>query len=204
MVFNSTKKYAFSPEFQLGDSKTLQTKSVLKILGVQVQNDFGWGAQIAQMTSKASKTIWLLRRMKQLGIDETTITNYWKTEGRCHLEFCAPVWSGGITVSQARDLTRVQKRAVAAITGPWREDYASACSRLGIEADLGSRRRKLCKTFAHKTATNSRHQDLFTKLDNPHQTRGGGKVWREPPCKTRRHLQSARPHFTRLLNDEDN
>jgi hypothetical protein len=203
MVFNSTKKYAFSPEFELGDSKTLQVKSVLKILGVQVQSDYGWGAQIAQMTTKASKTFWLLRRMKRIGIDETTIVNYWKTEGRCHLEFCAPVWNGGITVAQARDLTRVQKRAVAAITGSWREDYTAACTRLGIEADLCSRRRKLCKTFAQRTATNSRHQDIFTKLDNPPNTRGGGKVWREPKCRTRRHLQSARPYLTRLLNGED-
>ena len=114
------------------------------------------------------------------------------------------LWSGGNTVAQARDLTRVQKRAVAAITGSWREDYTAACTRLGIEADLGSRRRKLCRTFAQKTATNSRHQDLFTKLDNPPNTRGGGKVWREPKCKTRRHLQSARPYLTRLLNSDDN
>ena len=191
------------PEFQLGDSKTLEVKSVLKILGVQVQSDYGWGAQISQMALKASKTIWLLRRMKQLGIDEQTITNYWNIEGRCNIEFCALVWSGGITVSQARDLTRVQKRAVAAVTRSWREDYTAVCTRIGIEADLGSRRHKLWKTFAQKTATNACHQDIFIKLDNPPQTRGGGKVWREPRCKTRRHLQSARPYLTRLLNKED-
>ena len=102
MVFNPTKKYAFSPEFRLGDSQILQTTKCHKILGLQIQSDFGWGEQITQMTNKASKTIWLLRRMKQLGIDEATITNYWKSEGRCHLEFCAPVWSGGITVAQSR------------------------------------------------------------------------------------------------------
>ena len=140
--------------------------------------------------------------MKQLGIDEATITSYWKSEGRCHLEFCAPVWSGGITVAQARDLARVQRRAGAAITGSWREDYGAACTRLGIEEDLGARRLKLCKTFAHRTATASRHQDLFTWQNNPHETRSGGKKWREQPCKTRRHLQSARPFLTRLLNGE--
>ena len=91
-----------------------------------MQSNFGWGEQITQMTKKASKTIWLLRRMKQLGIDEQTITNYWKSEGRCHLEFCAPVWSGAITVAPARDLARVQKRAVAAITGSRREEYGAA------------------------------------------------------------------------------
>ena len=91
MVFNPTKKYAFSPGFKLGDSQILQTTKCHTILGLKIQSDFGWGEQITQMTNKASKTIWLLRKMKQLGIDEATITNYWKSEGRCHLEFCAPV-----------------------------------------------------------------------------------------------------------------
>ena len=113
------------------------------------------------------------------------------------------MWSGAITVAQARDLARVQKRAVAAITGSWREEYGAACSRIGLEEDLGARRLRLCKSFAHKTATNSRHKDLFVRLENPRNTRGGGKKWREPPCKTRRHLQSARPFLTRLLNGEE-
>ena len=202
MVFNHTRKYAFPPEFKLGDDEILVTKREHKILGLKVQDDLKWSAQIEQMTRKASKKIWLLRRMKQLAVDEVTITSFWKSEGLCHLEFCAPVWSGGITVAQARDLTRVQRRAVAAITGSWREDYGAACQRLGIEADLSLRRLSLCKTFALRTATNSRHQDIFTRLDNPPNTRGGGKTWREPKCFTRRHLQSARPHLTRLLNGE--
>ena len=87
------------------------------------------GAQIEQMTKKASKKIWLLRRMKQLGVDDKTFINYLKSEGQCNLEFCAPVWAGGITQAQARDITRVQRWVVAAITGSWQEDYLTACLR---------------------------------------------------------------------------
>ena len=76
------------------------------------------------MTAKASKKIWVLRRMKQLGVDEKTILNYWTKEGRCHLEMCSPVWSGGITVQQSRDLERVQRRTVAAISS-WDQDYTT-------------------------------------------------------------------------------
>jgi hypothetical protein len=155
------------------------------------------------MTTKASKKLWLLRRMKQLGVDEATIATYWKSEGRCHLEFGVPVWNGGITKGQQKDLLRVQRRAVAAMTGSGREDYAASCRRLGLEADLGQRRLRLCRTFAKRTAKNSRHKDLFTRLENPRRTRGGLKEWREPPCRTRRHLQSARPYLTRILNGEN-
>ena len=49
----------------------------------------------------------------------------------------------------------------------------------------------------------SRHQDLLTKLENPHETRGGAKrEWREPTCITRRNFKSALPYLTRTLNGE--
>ena len=202
MIFNPSKKYAFAPEFRLGNSGVLQTHKELKILGVMIQEDLKWDAHVNMMCQKASNKIWLLRRMKQLGVDEPTITTYWRSEGQVHLENCAPVWAGGVTKGQERQLQTVARRAVAAITGPTREEYPDTCRRLGLEPDLRVRRLQLCKRFAQRTATKSRHQDLFTRLENPHATRGGGKVWKEPPCRTRRHLNSAKPHLTRLLNGE--
>ena len=74
MVFNQSKKYAFAPEFKLGSSEVLTTHKELRILGVMVQEDLGWDAQVKFMIEKASNKIWLLRRMKQLGVDEPTIT----------------------------------------------------------------------------------------------------------------------------------
>ena len=131
-----------------------------------------------------------------------TITTYWRSEGLVHLEMNAPVWSGGLNLGQERALQTVARRAVAAITGATREEYTATCHRLGLDPDLAARRLQLCRRFAIRTATKSRHQDLFHKQENPHITRGGGKVWREPRCRTRRHLMSARPHLTRLLNGE--
>ena len=113
MLFNLTRNHDFPPEFTMGGSGPLQVKQELKILGVQIQNDLKWGEQVKQMTTKASRKIWLLRRMKQLGVDEATITEYWRSEGLVHLEFCAPVWSGGISRQQAQALSRVHRRAVA-------------------------------------------------------------------------------------------
>ena len=142
--------------------------------------------------------------MKKLGVDETTIASFWRAEGLCHIEYCSPVWSGALTKQQQQDLARVNRRAVAAITGynTTGEEFVANCRRLGLEDDLATRRLRLAQKFAKRTAENSRHQDLFERLDNPPLTRGGGKVSREPPCRTRRHLQSARPYLTRLLNGE--
>ena len=142
--------------------------------------------------------------MRKLGVDELTIAAFWKAEGLCHLEYCSPVWSGALTKQQERDLARVHRRAVAAITGSNTrgEEFVVNCQRLGLEHDLAARRLRLAQKFAKRTAENSRHMDLFEPLDNPPVTRRGGKLYREPPCRTRRHLQSARPYLTRLLNGE--
>ena len=129
-----------------------------------------------------------------MGVDQITIAAYWKSEGLCHLEYCSPVYSGALTKQQQRDLARVQRRAVAAITGfhTRGEDLSETCKRLGLEDDLGRRRYRLALKFAERTAEKSRHRD---------DTRSGGKVWRDPPCHTKRHLQSAGPYLTRLLRN---
>ena len=203
MLFNKSRKHDFTPEFTLGSSGTLEVRKTLKILGVLIQDDLKWGAQITKMVGKASKRIWLLRRMRQLGVDENTMTTYWRSEGLVHLEFASAVWSGGISKSQERDLSRVQRRAVAALTGRSTrgEEYAATCVRLGLEPDLAARRRRLATTFARRTATGSksRHKDLFTRRPGNHQTRSG-RTWQEPVCRTTRYQNSPVPYLTHLLN----
>ena len=201
MVCNPSKKYDFPPEFKIGNSNILEVKSSLEILGIIIQNDLRWGEQVDKMAKKASKKIWMLRRMKKIGLDEQTICHFWKAEGRVHLEPASAVWTSGLTVQQSRKIQRVQNRAIAAFSSK-REDPTISALRLGLEP-LESRRQRLALKFAKKTVKKSRHGDIFAKLENPHQGRGGTKrEWREPPCKTRRHLNSAVPDLTRLLNGE--
>ena len=78
------------------------------------------GEQVALMTKKASRKIWVMRRMKNLGLDEKTISGFWKAEGRVHLEAASVVWGSGLTVHQAQHLQRVEHRAVAAFLTGWK------------------------------------------------------------------------------------
>ena len=115
--------------------------------------------------------------MNQMGVDQQTIARYWKAEGLCHLEYCSPVYSGALTKLQERDLARVHRRAVAAITGVRTrgEEFSQTCRRLGLEDDLSQRRLRLAQKFAKRTFEKSRHQDIFKRLDNPHNTRRGAR-----------------------------
>ena len=106
-----------------------------------------------------------------------------------------------MTVLQSRRLQRVEHRAVAAFSDR-REDPTISCLRLGLQP-LALRRHKLALKFAKQTVSKSRHSDLFTRLENPHEGRGTMKrMWREPICRTRHHLKSALPYLTRIMNGE--
>ena len=90
MYFSRSKKYAFLPEFSIGNAQVLEVKKVHRILGVLVQDDLRWQSQVEEIVKRATKTTWVLRRMRALGVDQATLVAYWKAEGRVYLELACP------------------------------------------------------------------------------------------------------------------
>ena len=199
MLFQRSKKYSFPPEFHVGDSKILDVKTSHKILGVTIQSDLGWSQNIEEMIKKATKTIWVLRRMRSLGVNQSTLVKYWKAEGRVHMELACPAWHSSLTASQSQDLERAQRIAMAAIVGRWEPSHSRQLSELGLER-LWLRREKLCRVFAQRTATNSRHSDLFTQTGSRPRRGKQVRIYREPLSRTATHFNSPIPYLTRLLN----
>ena len=81
MQFSQARNSDFPIEYTIGGSELLEEKKTVKILGIQVQSDLRWQSQVKQMISRASKTTWVLRRMRTLGVDRKTLVDFWKTEG---------------------------------------------------------------------------------------------------------------------------
>ena len=152
------------------------------------------------MVSRASKTTWVLRRMRVLGVDTKTLVQYWKAEGRVHLEMACPVWHSGLTVAQVRSLEQAQRLAMVAMAG-WNPSHSQQLTDLGLER-LSVRRERMCLRLARKTATVSRHTDMFTPTINP-RARTSKEYW-EPLCRTTTYYKSPLPYLTRLLNSNSN
>ena len=199
MLFTRSRTYAFPPDFSIGEVNVLQVKKTLRILGVLVQDDLRWLAQIEEMVRRATNTTWVLRRMKALGVSQKTLVEYWKSEGRVHLELACPVWHCGLTGAQSQALDRAQRVAMAAITGQWEPSHSCQLEQLGLER-LKPRREKLCRTFAEKTATRSRHTDMFTPSGSRLRKEKRSLIYRETISRTGTHYNSAVPYLTRLLN----
>ena len=195
MKFSRAKKYDFPPEITIGGSDILEVKKVHRILGIMVQDDLKWQTQCEEMVKKATSTTWALRRMKAMGVPEATMVDYWKSEGRVMLEYGCPVWHSGLTSAQSHSLDRAQRVAMAAITGRWEPSHTRQLAELGLER-LSARRTRICKTFSQRTATNSRHMDMFTPVTSARRI----GTYREIFCRTDTYYKSALPYLTRLLN----
>ena len=200
MQFSRSTGFDFPPEFRIGSSDVLEENNTLSILGVQVQANLRWDAQITQMVSRASKATWVLRRMKALGVDKRTLVQYWKSEGRVHLEMACPVWHSSITLAQSRSLERCQRVAMAAIEGQWAASLTDQLAELSLER-LSTRRDTLCARFAEATATKSRHKDIFTPARTNSLRPGKHSLkYRVPWARTAAYRKSAVPYLTRILN----
>ena len=120
MLFSRSVNFEFPPECKIRESSYSEEKKVMTILGVQVQSNLRWDSQVLQMVTRASKTIWVLRRMKLLGVDKHTLVEYWKSEGRVHLEMGCPVWHSSLTMAHGEVSGQVPK-----------DSYGSNCWLLG-------------------------------------------------------------------------
>ena len=202
MQFSRSRNYDFPIEYTIGTSHILKEKKTVKILGIQVQSDLRWQAQVNQMISRASKATWVLRRMRTLGVDKKTLVEFWRSEGRVHLEMAVPVWHSSLTLAQRRSLDRCQRVAMAAIVGHWAPSLTEQLSELGLER-LNDRRDRLCARFAVATIAKSRHKDIF-KVANTNNPRPGkrSRKFVEPRARTAFYRKSAVPYLTRLLNNQ--
>ena len=87
--------------------------------------------------------MWLLRRMKALGLEPKFILDYYLMEIRPVVEHGVPVWHSGLTNLQSNRLERIQKVALKIIMGENYDSYNDACKLFSLEK-LSERQVRLC------------------------------------------------------------
>ena len=124
------------------------------------------------MCTRASKKIWIIRRMKLLNLGQNLMLDVYIKEIRSILEFGVVVWTSGLTLQQINQIERIQRTCVSIILFEpgFKFSYTVGCTLLSLEP-LHYRRTELCIRFALKTSKNSKHGDLFTPNTNTIDTR---------------------------------
>ena len=199
MVFNPCTSIDFMPELSL-DDHDLEVVEELRLLGIIVRSDMKWSSNMENMTKKANKKLWILRRLKYLGADEGDLVDVYTKQIRSLLELAAPAWHGAITQEERTDIERIQKSAAHIILGEDYFSYKVALKFLHLDT-LQSRRDKLCLNFAKKAEKHPKFQKWFKESDYKQNTRQDKYKYCDVKAKHNRLDKSPLSFLTKKLNE---
>ena len=100
---------------------TLEETKESKYLGIYIQNDLRWNAQVNHVKSKASKVLNFLKRNFHHTSQSTIKEKLYKTLVRPHLDYATSAWDP-FTSKNIKDLERVQNAAARFTTSTYGRD----------------------------------------------------------------------------------
>ena len=203
MLFNTAKKHDFTPALKIDRQiEVLEVTDEIKLLGVKITDDLKWNSNTKYITSKAYSRLWMLRRLKNLGANQSDLIDCYIKYTRSILEYCAVVWHAGLAQINTLGIERVKKAACSIILGKQYAGYQDALLRLGLER-LNTRREGLSSRFAKKALKSTKYFSWFVPDTNLPNTRRNVKYVKLAQCRTRRLEKSALPFLTKILNIND-
>ena len=196
MLFNRAKNYDFMPEIKTVDDQVAEVVSEMKLLGVVISSDLKWHSHVKNLSKCANAKLWILRRLKYLGANQSILLDVYYKQIRSILEYAAPLWGPGLTLSDIVVIERIQKTAFAIIFGF--QSYKHTLKKQKIKS-LADRRKDLCIKFAQKSSSHPNFSKWFQKKHSKVNTRSKNKLL-EVPCRTKAWFNSPIPTMTRLIN----
>ena len=198
MLFNPAKAFDFMPSFPFNNEE-IELVEQTKLLGLVVSSDMSWSANTAHMVTRCNKKLWILRRLKRLGANNEDLLDIFTKQVRSILEYAVPVWHPSLTGEQRLELERIQKSAFHIILGENYKSYTSALKVLRMDT-LHSRRVKLCKKFARKSAQSDKFSKWFKVNNKPAFTRNKPTKYCPVFSRTVRYDKSPISYLTTILN----
>ena len=142
----------------------------------------------------------MLRKLTKNGLTNDELVTVYKGYIRPIVEYAAPLWHSGISLTLSDQLESIQKRSSRIILGNKYTHYNQALTTLGLQP-LYIRRIKLCTTFVLKSC-NYKFNEWFVKSKSSHSMNLRSKrTLHEVPCKTALLSNSPVPYFNRLVNN---
>ena len=148
----------------IADTSLKYTETV-KILGVYIQSNLKWDKHISDIIKRCNRKLYMFRMVKQYNLPISDLVQIYTGYIQPVLEYCVPVFNGGLTIKQVRDLERIQKRVCRIILGTNYIDYENALIRCGLEC-LETRRQNICIEFAKSLLKNPHCNNWLPKKKN--------------------------------------
>ena len=173
----------------------LERKSVIKVLGVWLQEDLKWDYNTKQIVKKAYSRMYILNKLKYAGINQNDLLTIYKLFVRSICEYCSVVFHTSLTQEQNDKLEAIQSTALKIILAEKYSDYKSALKYFSIDT-LAERRYKHMLKFSIKCTKDAFNQNMFPKNANMR----GKDTYQVNFARTSQYLNSAVPQCQRALN----
>ena len=198
IIFNPCRTKDFMPEIAL-DGHEIEVVDEIRLLGIILRSDMKWVSNTLNMTNKANKRLWILRRLKHLGASDIDLLEVYTKQIRCVLELAVPAWQGSISQAEKTTLERIQKCAAQIILGDSYHSYGDALKTLNLDS-LEARRQKLALKFALKAEKNSKFKTWFKLASKTVNTRLKLPKYCDVNANYTRFARSPISFITRILN----
>ena len=197
IVFTRSKS-EFSTRLTL-NQVTLERKSVVRILGLWIQDDMKWDYNTKQICIKAYSRMHILNKLKYAGIKESDLLTIYKLFIRSICEYCSVVYHSSLTQELSEKLEAIQSTALKIILAEKYLDYKSALSYFAMDT-LFDRRQKHMLKFALKCTNDANNKKIFPRNENVKRK----EVYQVNFARTSQYFNSAVPQCQRLLNSHVN
>ena len=79
------------------DTTSLNAASVVKVLGIYIQQNLKWDTQVKEMLKKCNGRLFMLRTLKRFNLPLCDLITIYTGYVRPILEYCAPVFHSNLT-----------------------------------------------------------------------------------------------------------
>ena len=94
----------------------IERVSCAKLLGCHIMSNQSWEDHIANLVSKASRRLHLLRELKRAGLSTKDLLTCYFSIVRSTTEYACQVWSTSLTNEQSHAVETIQRRAMQIIS----------------------------------------------------------------------------------------
>ena len=201
LQFNFSRSSLPAMPLPIIDGVSINVVKEAQVLGLWINSSLTWNTHIEKSLKKASSRLYLLTRLRAVGIGTDHLVRVYCEFVRPILEYASPVWHSSLPIGLSNDIEAIQRRAMRIILWPSKMSYETALLQLDMEP-LSVRRDQQLKRFGLSLLSNARTSELLTRRTS--------RLFRErlrstndyviPRARTDRYAKSAVPSIVRLLN----
>ena len=147
------------------NNKFIDRQNCVKLLGVWLQQDGGWGKHVKETCKKAYMRMFFFSKLRYAAIERKELVHNYKQLVRTALEYCSVAYHSSLTEIQSNKLERCQAVALRIILQKDYESYQLALLLTGLEK-LSARRKARCLDFSLKCTEDAQNNRFFPKNQN--------------------------------------